>query len=69
VAVLQEWYEKHWKNAEDVTPEILRTIERHTAERLPFVIYAKALQEFFRSHEMTVGEWELAGPGNGGSRM
>ena len=69
VTTLQEWYEKHWDEAEDVTPEILRTIERHTLERSPFVIYAKSLQEFFRSHEMTVGEWELAGPGNGGSRM
>jgi len=69
VAALQEWYENHWSEAEDVTPDILRTIERHTAEHLPFVIYAKALQEFVRSHEMTVGEWELAGPGNGGSRM
>jgi len=69
VSALQEWYENHWNEAEDVTPEILRTIERHTAEHLPFVIYAKSLQEFFRSHEMTVGEWELAGPGNGGSRM
>ena len=32
VAALQEWYEKHWGDAEDVTSEILRTIERHTAE-------------------------------------
>ncbi|MCZ6625217.1 MAG: phospholipase D-like domain-containing protein, partial [Deltaproteobacteria bacterium] len=69
VNALQEWYEEHWNKAEDVTPEILRTIERHTAERLPFVIYAKSLQEFFRGHEMTVGEWELTGPGNSGSRM
>ena len=69
VTALQEWYEKHWDEAEDVTAEILRTIERHTLERSPFEIYAKSLQEFFRSHEMTVGEWELAGPGNGGSRM
>jgi hypothetical protein len=58
VTVLQEWYEQHWAEAEDVTPEILRTIERHTREYLPFEVYAKALQEFFRGHEMTVGEWE-----------
>ena len=69
VTALQEWYEDHWNQAEDVTPEILQTIERHTAEHLPFVIYSKSLQEFFRGHEMTVGEWELAGPGNSGSRM
>src|SRR5205085_1422676 len=32
VTVLQEWYEEHWDNAEDVTPEILRVIERHTRD-------------------------------------
>lgn len=58
VSVLQEWYEEHWKEAEDVTPEILKTIERHTREYLPFEVYAKALQEFFRGHELTVDEWE-----------
>jgi superfamily II DNA or RNA helicase len=69
VTALQEWYENHWNQAEDVTPEVLRVIERHTIERLPFEIYAKALQEFFRGHQMTVGEWELAGPAKGGSRI
>jgi SNF2 family DNA or RNA helicase len=60
VSVLQEWYEEHWKEAEDVTPDILKTIERHTREYLPFEVYAKALQEFFRGHELTVDEWERA---------
>ncbi len=32
VSVLQEWYEEHWNDAEDVTPELLRVIERHTRE-------------------------------------
>jgi phosphatidylserine/phosphatidylglycerophosphate/cardiolipin synthase-like enzyme len=67
VQVLQEWYEEHWKDAEDVTPEILRVIERHTREYTPFEVYAKALQEFFKGHEMTASEWELAGPAHGGS--
>lgn len=58
VAVLQEWYEQHWAEAEDVTEEILRTIERHTHEYTPFDVYAKALHEFFRGHEMTASEWE-----------
>jgi superfamily II DNA or RNA helicase/HKD family nuclease len=58
VAVLQEWYEQHWNDAEDVTPEILKTIERHTREHTPFDVYAKSLQEFFRGHELTAGEWE-----------
>jgi superfamily II DNA or RNA helicase len=58
VNVLQEWYEEHWNAAEDVTPEILRVIERHVREYAPFQVYAKALQEFFRGHEMTETEWE-----------
>ncbi len=61
VNALQEWYEEHWDKAEDVTPEILRTIERHIREYLPFEVYAKALQEFFRGHEMTLSEWEQTG--------
>ena len=69
VSVLQEWYEEHWESAEDVTPEILKTIERHIFEYSPFDVYAKSLQEFFKGHEMTASEWELTGPENGGSRM
>lgn len=58
VKVLQEWYEEHWEAAEDVTPEILQTIERHTRDYVPFEVYAKALQEFFRGHELTATEWD-----------
>lgn len=57
VAVLQEWYEEHWERADDVTPEILRTIERHTREYSPFDVYARSLHEFFRQREMTDREW------------
>jgi len=46
------------EDAEEVTPEILRIIERHTREYLSYDIYAKSLMEFFRGHEMTVSEWE-----------
>ncbi len=28
-----------------------------------------ALQEYFKGHEMSVGEWGLAGPEKGGSHM
>jgi hypothetical protein len=59
VELLQEWFERHWNNAEDITPDILRVIERHTREYTPFEVYAKALHEFFRGHEMTASEWEL----------
>jgi len=69
VEILQAWYERYWDQAEDITPDILQIIERHIREYSPFEVYAKALQEFFRGHEMTASEWELAGPEHGGSRM
>ena len=58
VEVLQEWFEKHWKQADEVGDEILKVIERHTRDYTPFEVYAKSLQEFFRGHEMTADEWE-----------
>ena len=55
---LQDWFEKHWNEAEDISPELLKVIERHTREYSPFEIYVKALQEFFKAHELTENEWE-----------
>lgn len=43
VGLLQAWYEQHWDAAEEVTPDLLRILERHTAPRLPFEIWFKAL--------------------------
>ena len=60
VELIQEWYERHWKEAEDVTPEILRVIERHTREYSPFEVYARAMAAYFRAHELSVSEWEKA---------
>ncbi len=58
VRELQEWYERHWDDAKDISEDILRIIERHTREYTPFEVYAKALQEYFRGHELTADEWE-----------
>lgn len=58
VEELQAWYEKYWDESEEVTPEILKVIERHTREYSPFEVYMKSLFEFFQGHEMTAGEWE-----------
>lgn len=55
---LQEWYEKYWNDAEDVSHEVLKVIERHTREYQPFEIYARALREFFRRYQIETGEWE-----------
>lgn len=58
VETLQQWYEKYWNDAVDVTPDILRVIERHVREYSPFEVYVKALSEYFKGHEVTPEEWE-----------
>lgn len=58
VGLLQEWYEGHWEQAEDCTPEILRIIERHSKDYLPFDVWLKSISEFLKGHEATVDEWE-----------
>jgi superfamily II DNA or RNA helicase len=58
VSVLQEWYDEHWDEAEDVTPDMLRTVERHIQEFTPFEVYAQSLREYFAHKELSAGEWE-----------
>jgi len=58
VGLLQEWYEKHWEDAEDITPDILRTLERHTTPRSPFEIWFKALHELFRDQSLMPDLWD-----------
>ena len=58
VAQLQEWFEAHWNEANEVTDAVVETISRHTHPYTPFDVYAKALQEFFRGHELTATEWD-----------
>lgn len=58
VAQLQEWFEAHWNEASEVTDVVIETIDRHTRLYTPFDVYAKALQEFFRGHELTATEWD-----------
>ena len=58
VVQLQEWFETHWNEAAEVTHAIVETIARHTHRYTPFDVYAKALQEYFRGHELTATEWD-----------
>ena len=58
VAQLQEWFETHWNEASEVNDALVETVERHTYHFSPFDVYAKALQEFFRGHELTASEWD-----------
>jgi superfamily II DNA/RNA helicase len=58
VGLLQKWYEQHWEQAEECTPEILKIIERHAKEYSPFDVWLKAISDYLRGHEATVDEWE-----------
>lgn len=58
VTVLQEWYEEHWDDAEDVTLDMLRVIDRHIQTFSPFDVYAHSLRELFRDREYSASEWE-----------
>ncbi len=58
VTQLQEWFERHWAEAEDISEDIIRVIERQIAEYTPFQVYAKALQELFKSRELPPESWE-----------
>jgi superfamily II DNA or RNA helicase/HKD family nuclease len=58
VGLLQKWYDSHWDEAEDVSLELLKTLERHTREYSPFEVWVKALDELMRGHELTPDEWE-----------
>lgn len=58
VGLLQEWYERHWQDAEDITPDILRTLERHTHPRTPFEVWFKSLDELFRGEALTPDLWD-----------
>ena len=58
VKQLQEWFETHWAEARDVTEAVIETVSRHTRLHSPFDVYAKALQQFFRGHELTATEWD-----------
>ncbi|WP_180902338.1 phospholipase D-like domain-containing protein [Martelella soudanensis] len=43
VTVLQEWFEEHWDEAEDVTPELLQVVEKDARDYKPFEVYATAI--------------------------
>ena len=58
VAQLQDWFEDHWNEAKEASDALIETIERHTRLYSPFEVYAKALREFFRGHELTSTEWD-----------
>jgi|688.fasta_scaffold37775_3 superfamily II DNA or RNA helicase len=58
VGILQQWYDTHWEDAEDITADILKTFDRQISPRTPFEVWFKALHEFLREQELTPDEWD-----------
>jgi len=58
VSQLQRWFDHYWKDSVDVSDGVLAVVERHARSYTPFEVYAKALYEFFRGHEITENEWD-----------
>ena len=58
VRVLQEWYEEHWDKAEDVTPDLLRTVERQVAAYAPLEVYAQSLRHLLSAEALSDSAWE-----------
>ena len=56
---LREWFEELWKQADDISPELLKVIEPHLKQYDPFTVYCRALYEYFAGKEKTQDAWEL----------
>src|SRR6266496_604794 len=58
VEKLQKWFERYWKEGENISDDVIRVLQRQIAEYTPFQVYAKALQELFRNRELAEGNWD-----------
>jgi superfamily II DNA or RNA helicase len=58
VEKLQKWYERYWREGENISDDVIRVLQRQIAEYTPFQVYLKALQELFRNKELAAGGWE-----------
>jgi len=58
ITSLKEWFERLWKDAESVAPELLKVMERHLRAFTPFEVWAKALYEYFAGRELPLTDWE-----------
>ena len=58
VAQLQRWYEKHWKESDDINDAILRILDRHVKDFTPFEVYTKALHALFADQAPDDREFE-----------
>jgi len=55
---LQEWYELHWNEAEDITDAVLKVIETQAKDYSPYDIYLRSMYELFKGREQSISDWE-----------
>jgi superfamily II DNA or RNA helicase len=58
VKELQDWYDAHWDEAEDVSEELLKVLDHNIREFTPFEVYMKALQSLTQDLEIPDIGWE-----------
>jgi len=58
VDALQEWFDKQWEKATDITQAIFSVIENHCREYSPYQVYLKSMYDYFKNREQTVSDWE-----------
>lgn len=55
---LQDWFDEHWEDAEEFTPDLLEVLKGAAADYSPWLVYAKSVHELLRGRELTSNEWE-----------
>ena len=55
---LQDWFETHWDEGEDITQAVLEVMEMHCKDFTPYEVYLRSMYEFFKGKEESVSEWE-----------
>lgn len=55
---MQDWFELHWKDAVDVSGDVLNVVERHAQEFSPFDVYSQSLRSMFADLVPSANEWE-----------
>ncbi|RPF55265.1 helicase-related protein [Aquisalibacillus elongatus] len=58
---LQDWFDYHWDQAEEINDDVLEVIERHVKEYSPHEVYIKSMYEYFNNRSKTITEWEKTG--------
>lgn len=60
IEALKNWYKELWAQGDDVSEDVIKVLEPHLREYLPFEVWAKALYEYFAGKQKADTTWEEA---------